>query len=47
MRAAVSKFLEGDSIRNVAKLTDISKSTLQRYVNVAKNTGTTGQCPFS
>ena len=36
MKRAVKMVLDGESIRTVAKATEVSKSTLQRYVTVAK-----------
>lgn len=39
MRAGVKMVLDGQSIRDTARLLNISKSTLQRYVSVSKQNG--------
>ena len=46
MKSAVRMVLAGESIRSVANANRLGKSTLQRYVSIAKTNGSTGQCIF-
>lgn len=43
MKRGVEMVLAGQGIRETAKALDISKSSLQRYVKLAKNKGGTGR----